>query len=237
MRNLLICSILTVFFVGCNSGGSTEKTNDNIHKVKVLEVIESGGYTYLKVVEDKEEKWLAAATIPAKVGEIYYYEGGMTMENFTSESLNRTFESIIFLDKISKDKPVSGESEHTEMGEQDMMAQHHTSRLSTAKEDISMEPVEGGITVAELYQNKSKYEGKKVTVKGKVTKFNEQIMNTNWIHIQDGTDYEGKYDITANSDAVVEVGQVIILEGRVVLDKDLGHGYAYEIILENAKVK
>ena len=41
----------------------------------------------------------------------------------------------------------------------------------------TFEVLEGGITLAELFENAEKYENKKITVSGEVVKFNEAIMN------------------------------------------------------------
>ncbi len=59
-------------------------------------------------------------------------------------------------------------------------------------------------------------------------------MELNWVHIQDGTEFEGKFDLTATSIESFEVGSTVILEGILALNKDFGYGYKYEILLEKA---
>ena len=105
------------------------------------------------------------------------------------------------------------------------------------KDNIHVQTAEQGITIANLLANKDKYNGKTVRVKGKVTKFNKKIMKKNWIHIQDGTDFKGSFDLTATTEIEVVVGQTITLEGKVVLNKDFGYGYKYEVLLEDAVLK
>ena len=68
-----------------------------------------------------------------------------------------------------------------------------------------------------------------------VTKFNAEIMERNWIHLQDGTEHKGNFDLTVTSDNRVNVGDTICIEGKIALDKDFGYGYFYEIIMEEAK--
>jgi hypothetical protein len=75
-----------------------------------------------------------------------------------------------------------------------------------------------------------------VKIRGAVTKFNPDIMQTNWIHIQDGSDFDGKYDLTITSDQLVETGLIITVEGKITLDKDFGYGYFYEVLMEEAKI-
>ena len=73
-------------------------------------------------------------------------------------------------------------------------------------------------------------------ISGIVTKYNEAIMNTNWIHIQDGSGDNGTFDLTVTSATKVSVGETIVVKGIVTLDKDFGAGYKYEVIIENASV-
>jgi len=61
-------------------------------------------------------------------------------------------------------------------------------------------------------------------------------MNTNWIHLQDGTESDGKFDLTATCLENLNVGDIVTLEGKITLDKDLGYGYFYEVLLEDAKI-
>ena len=92
------------------------------------------------------------------------------------------------------------------------------------------------ITIAELYANKTVYQGKTVRLHGKVVKYNPNIMGKNWVHIQDGSEYEGKNDLTITTSMTTKVGDEITVEGTVVLNKDLGAGYFYEILLEDATI-
>jgi len=71
-------------------------------------------------------------------------------------------------------------------------------------------------------------------VKGKVTKVNLEIMDLNWIHIQDGTAFNDQYDLTLTNKETAEVGEIITFEGKLALDKDFGSGYFYALILEEA---
>jgi len=112
----------------------------------------------------------------------------------------------------------------------------HMEEAKTGKEELTIEPVQGAITIAELYKNKKDYSGKIVKIKGKVTKVNPSIMGKNWIHLQDGTEFEGQFDLTATSDVIPETGSIVIMEGNVALDKDFGYGYAYPLLIEGAKI-
>jgi len=57
-------------------------------------------------------------------------------------------------------------------------------------------------------------------------------MGKNWIHIQDGTEGEGVYDLTITSLQNVSVGDTVTFEGKIALDKDFGYGYFYNVLME-----
>jgi len=70
------------------------------NKGKVVDVIDTSMYTYLQVAGDSGTIWLAASKTKVAKGANIGYGGGATMKNFHSKSLNRTFDTIIFLDKV-----------------------------------------------------------------------------------------------------------------------------------------
>ncbi len=69
-------------------------------KGKVLEVIDSPMYTYLRVSGDKKPVWLAVYKTNVARGAAVNYSDGVAMNNFHSKSLNRTFDTIIFVDRL-----------------------------------------------------------------------------------------------------------------------------------------
>ncbi|MEJ2052410.1 MAG: GW dipeptide domain-containing protein [Calditrichaceae bacterium] len=199
------------------------------HKVKVDEVIQANSYTYLKVEENNREYWMAIAKSNSiKEDDVLYYNTALEMKDFKSKDLDRTFKTIYFVQNIS-DKPI--QSPHR-------MPPESVNQRKTSKKDesISVKPVNGGITIAELYKNKDKYAGKQIKIKGQVTKYNASIMGKNWVHIQDGTEYNDNYDLTITTQDQVAMGDIAIFEGTIVLDQDFGAGYSYKILMENANL-
>lgn len=66
---------------------------------KVLSSIDASIYTYIEVSENGKTVWIAAPTVKVKKGDTVRFSEGATMSNFFSKSLNRTFESVIFVGK------------------------------------------------------------------------------------------------------------------------------------------
>lgn len=235
MRLFLIS--IALFVIGFTSSCQTDQTenkNPNLHKIEVTEVLGAGSYTYLKGKENDKEIWLAVTAMDAKVGDVYYYEGAMEMTQFKSKELNRTFESVYFVEKISKDpitdKAVQNNTANTQQ------AMTSPGPVTVGKKEIKIEAAAGTITVGELFKNKANYAGKTVKIKAEVTKFSLEIMKKNWIHLQDGTEADGKFDLTVTTAEEFKVGDIVTIEGTVTLDKDFGYGYFYDVLVEDAKV-
>ncbi|MFA5517114.1 MAG: hypothetical protein WDA20_12580 [Desulfuromonadales bacterium] len=72
---------------------------------KVVETMEAGGYTYLEVEKDDQRTWVAVPPAKITVGADVSFIPGTVMRNFTSKTLNRTFESIIFSGGIVASSP------------------------------------------------------------------------------------------------------------------------------------
>lgn len=92
------------------------------------------------------------------------------------------------------------------------------------------------ISIEELYKNKKQYSGKKIKVKGKITKYSGVIMGENWLHLEDGTRFEGDNDLTITCQENVTEGDVVIFEGVISVNKNFGSGYFYKVIMEDALI-
>lgn len=68
----------------------------------VVETMTSGGYTYALLELDGKAGWTAMPPTKLEVGEVIEIAPGMSMENFTSSSLDHTFERIYFTQGVVK---------------------------------------------------------------------------------------------------------------------------------------
>jgi hypothetical protein len=233
MKRLFYILILIGSFISCNSSSNNEvNAPSNIHEVVAQEVLNVSEYTYVRVIEDKVEKWLATPSVDIKVGNTYYYSSFMEMNDFESKELNKSFKKIYFLDGLSEKSDGFNKALTTNT----FPSKEEAIKPQIEKAEVVIEAIEDGITIAVLYENQEKYKDKTVRITGKVVKYNPAIMGVNWIHIQDGTEFNGEYDLTVTTKEEVKVDEVITIEGTVVLNKDFGAGYVYNIIIENAVV-
>ena len=63
----------------------------------VVEVLDTTGYTYMELESGDRRFWIAAPTTEVKLGDHIRFVRSMSMENFTSKTLNRTFRRVIFV--------------------------------------------------------------------------------------------------------------------------------------------
>lgn len=224
--SLVLCILFGLVLYSCQKKDETQPTADakmGNHVVIVEEVLQANAYTYLNVKEGSDQYWIAITSRAVEKGETLFFDNRMEMQNFESKDLQRTFDTIYFVDSVSNRE-----------SSQQFSDSPHGSIGSTGKENLTIEPIKGGTTIGELFANRDSYADKTVKIKGKVVKFNQGILGKNWAHIQDGTEDAGKFDLTITTNDVVAVGDIVVFEGKVGLNKDFGAGYTYEVIVEEA---
>jgi len=180
------------------------------------------------VKENKVDYWVATVKDDVAVGSKYSFGDALEMTNFKSKELDRTFDRIYF---ISDNDEQAGNQENS------MMAPTTMGRPKVElKTDVVIQPSVGGISIAELYKNRNNYANKKVHVKGKVVKVNSEVMDRNWVHIQDGTNDSGNFDLTITTLELAKIDDVVEFEGTIILNKDFGAGYTYDVIMEGGTI-
>lgn len=124
--------------------------------------------------------------------------------------------------------------------EEMMMKKAHEGTAPVASEEtIRVQKAKDGYTVAEVYAQRAGLDGKKVAVRGKVVKVSSGIMGKNWIHLQDGSGSREKNDfnLVVTSQDEPKVGDVVTASGTLAKDKNLGMGYRYVVLVEDANVR
>ena len=230
MKAIYLILIFGLIFFGCKSEQNQDLNEADVQKNeahigKVIDKIPAKGYTYLQVSENKNDYWIAVPTMEIEIGETVYFSRFMVMEDFRSDNIDKSFDQILFVEDARK-SPTPDE-----------MKKIHAGTTSTEKQEIKVEPLKDGKTIQQIYSDKSALTGTIVKVKGQVTKFNKQIMKRNWIHIQDGSGTENEFDLVITTNTEVQVGEIIIAEGKVAVDKDFGAGYFFPVMIEDALIE
>ena len=143
----------------------------------VVETIDSGVYVYIKL---DDGIWIAANTFAVSKGDKVQYSGAMEMNDFHSKSLDRSFESILFVSEASLvngdavAKPAMPVMGH---GSEDTQLQKPVTAQAPAAGEIK--PLADGKTVAGIFAESAQLKDQVVSLNARVIKFNESIMGRN----------------------------------------------------------
>jgi hypothetical protein len=195
--------------------------------------MDSGGYTYVAVETSDTPVWAAGPPTVVAVGDIVEISQSMPMQQFQSKTLNRTFDVLFFVSSINN---LTAPNVATPAPTQ--ASDNKPADNKPAVADVSVAELEPGKNIAWVYANKEALANEPVSLRGKVVKYNTNIMGWNFIHIQDGSgDPEaGNNDLTVTSKATTALGETVVIAGTVTLDKDLGAGYLFPVLVEDASI-
>lgn len=216
---------------------------------KVVERLDAPPYSYLKIKAADGEKWAAVPKTEVKDGADVTVTGAMPMQGFESKTLKRKFDVVYFGTLAGEGAGAAAATGMPPPGMPGMPPGNAPVNMAEAHKNAGQAQVDVGDvkvpkasgadarTIAEIYAQKAALKEKAVTLRGKVVKVNENIMNKNWLHLRDGTGGKEKdNDITVITSDKATVGDVVTVKGTVKVDKDIGAGYAWPVVIEDAKV-
>jgi hypothetical protein len=123
----------------------------------------------------------------------------------------------------------------------DMSAMHPGTPKAPKVAEVKVQKAKGANaqTVAGIVTGGASLKDKTVTVRGQVVKFTPQIMGRNWLHLRDGTgsSADGSNDVVVATTDVAHVGDIVLVKGTVRTDRDLGSGYSYKVLIEDARLQ
>lgn len=202
------------------------------------EQIPVGPYVYVRLETPSGELWAAVNEAPLTVGASVTVYNVMLMERFESQTLQRTFERIYF----GSLEPSAGAAGGAPAG-MPGMADAAASPGAPPADDARISPITRATgadarTIGELWAQKSHLAGATATVRGVVVKYNPGVMGKNWIHLQDGSGKakEGTHDLAVTSLETAAIGDTVTVTGTVRTNRDLGAGYVYALLLDEARV-
>ena len=235
-------------------GAATSAANDaQVLQGKIVEKIDVSQYSYLRLATASGEKWTAVPRTDKKVGEEVGVGNVLAMQDYQSPELKRKFDVVYFGTlagpggDVAPMPPAMGGTSGGQMAaggdsaNPSQMAAQHQAALA-GRPDVKVQKVAKATgadarTVEEIWSQRERLKGKTVTVRGQVVTFTP-AMGKNFVHIRDGSgDSEKKNnDVAVTTADTVAVGDVVTAKGVVATDKNLGFGYAYPVIVEDAKM-
>jgi hypothetical protein len=194
---------------------------------KVLEVKDVESYTYLRLKTKDGETWAAVNKTPVRKGADVTIENAMVMNNFESKSLKKKFDKIVF---------------GTLGGAGGGPAAAHAGIAKPVDIGEIKVPKASGPnarTVAEIVTDRARLKGKSVVVRGKVVKYTGGVLGLNWVHLRDGSGSaaDKTNDVLVTTKDQATIGDVVVAKGVVHTDKDIGAGYTYKVLVEEATLQ
>jgi hypothetical protein len=203
-------------------------------KGKVLEVKDVDSYTYLRLKTKDGETWAAVARTPVTKGADVTIENAMVMNNFESKSLKKTFDKIVF-------GTLGGAGASAASRGGDVAAVHSGVAKAADVGDVKVDKASGpdARTVAEIVTKRAELKDKTIVVRGKVVKYTKEVLGKNWIHLRDGSGSasDNTNDVLVTTKDQASIGDVVVVKGVVHTDRDLGSGYSYKVLIEEATLR
>ncbi|MBL8923195.1 MAG: hypothetical protein JNJ54_30370 [Myxococcaceae bacterium] len=207
----------------------------------VAEVLQVPNYTYLHLKTAVGDDWAAVATTnTVTTGQTVTVEVQTRMQSFTSKTLNRTFDSIAFGSLGAPGGPPGPVDEgaalppgHPPMGAAPPSPAEVVARAIDATKLADALPMR----VADVFSERQMLQGRAVRISGTVSKVTP-IGGLHYAHLKDGSGSatDKTDDLFIISQQALQADAKVTLVGVVALDKDVGMGTKWPVVLENASL-
>lgn len=206
---LALCVVL-----GCNRSIGTEPPAEgwaNSAPTVVERVVERNDHQLLAVRQGALLAWVKVPSVGAKVGDYVLLGQGSPRYGVEIPELGESAEVIVDIARVQ-------------------VVDEATARRTIA----AMVPQEA-VPIAQIYAELAQRADKNVVVYGTVVKATSAVGSI-WVHVQDGTGdpKNGTNDLTIQTTVAVVRGQRVAFRGTLRRDVDLGFGYHYDALVEEA---
>lgn len=211
---------------------------------KVLEVLDGGAFTYMRLRTATGETWAAARRAAVTKGSQVTLEDPVVMQNFESKALQRMFDTVVFgtlAGSTSAIAPVAPASSGVPPTGSGAFSPHGGPTAMPGMGTVKVAKAEGAnaSTVAEANADRLALKDHVITIRASVVKVTPGVMGRNWIHLRDGTGSAADHsnDLVATSKDEPKLGDVVVATGVVRTDVNLGSGYAYKVLIEDVSFR
>ena len=177
----------------------------------VEQVVDQGNHQLLRVAQGELKTWVQVPDTRAGVGDYVLLSQGTPRYKVDVPELNQQVELVVDIDHVAV---VDAE---------------------TAREVVaSLTPVDA-IPIGTIYAELTERAGSQVVVHGTVVKATKAV-GWVWVHLQDGSGdaKNATHDLTLQTQEKVVPGQRVAFRGTLREDVQLGLGYHYQALVENA---
>jgi hypothetical protein len=191
----------------------------------VLEVVHTDHYSYLHLETATGRFWAAVPLAEVTAGSRVVVERAMHIRRFHSPTLERDFDSVHF--GVLQGAPPQKQPPPPPPP-------------LPIPADIVVAKAAGpaGVTVAEVVGSGRQMQGKTVQLRAIVVQVRANILDTHWVHVQDGSGSQdaGSHDLVVTSPDRPQVGQLVLVTGTVATDLRLGEDLTFPILVQKATI-
>ncbi|TMB33906.1 MAG: nucleotide-binding protein [Deltaproteobacteria bacterium] len=241
----IAAGILMVLAAACSAANAAPTapaaapSADGNLRGKLLERVDAGSYSYLRIATPSGETWAAVPIADVAPGTPVTIESPIWMQDFEGKAIGRKFPRIAF-GTLADDKH-SVRPAGTAAAAPAMPASfvHPPGAATPPAGKVQVERLSGpsGQTVEQVHARRTALAGKTVGVRGKVVKVNSGVLGKNWVHLRDGSGAPGSDDLLVTTQDECSVGEVVVARGIVRTDQDFGAGYKYAVLVEGARLE
>jgi len=96
--------------------------------------------------------------------------------------------------------------------------------------------------VSDIVSNIQTFDGKTVSVNGKVVKVLRNVLGKDWLHLQDDTGtsavpVQRLIVIMKQTNIDFAKGDILLVNGLITANKDVGSGNVFEVVMEEAEIR
>jgi hypothetical protein len=101
---------------------------------------------------------------------------------------------------------------------------------------VSPSAAANGHTIADIHARRASLSERSIRVRGTVIKRTDGILGKSYVHLWDGSagPETSADDLTITTTDEFQIGETVEVEGRLLVDRDLGLGYRYTALLDGA---
>jgi hypothetical protein len=166
------------------------------------------------------------------------------MDHFQSASLKRTFD-VIYFGNLASDSVAQNDGlppGHPSVAGAASAAHVHDGPASTdtpelADVKVSRASGSNARSIAELFANGERLEGKLLRVRAQVVKVTSGVLGKTYLRLRDGSSARPEErELVVTTQAEPRVGDVATFEGTLRTQVDVGIGYKYPVLLTDAQL-
>jgi len=200
--------------LGCPQPRGTEPPPEgwaNSAPIRVAQIFDREDSQLLRVKQGPLETWVEVPPVRARVGDYILLGQGSARTEVEIPELGQRVPQVV---DIAHARPVD---------------------LETAKQAVISGLPEGAVPVKEVFRNLDSLAEREIIVYGTVTKVAGAI-GWSWVHLKDSTGEPSaaEYDLTVQTREPPIEGKRVAYKGLLRADVDLGFGYHYDALVEEA---